>query len=220
MRDVRFVQVNHLHRDNSLHLDEFLINRFDDVPPGSGDLIRAEQRELMAEALGLEVVPPAIASAFGLVLGSLIHDIGNLHGCFGPPERVVSTEIWADGRALSTTLQYPNDVRAVVSWVDLPELRDFEETLEVYGSRERVIVSFPTGFSRGLPTTVTLKGMDADGTPWTKAYAWHDNPFKLELRQFRDCVLNGTPPITSGRDAVADIALVRDIILAYVEGRG
>lgn len=220
MQDVRFVQVNHLHPDNSLHLDEFNLYRFDDVPPGAGDLIRTEQQELVGEALGMEVVPPAIGSAFGLVLGSLIHDIGNLHGCFGPPERVVSTEIWADGRALSTTLQYPNDVRAVVSWVDLPELQDFEETLEVYGSRDRVIVSFPTGFSRGLPSTVTLKGMDPDGTPWTKGYAWHDNPFKLELRHFRDCVLNGTTPITSGRDTVADIALVRDIILANVEGRG
>ncbi len=89
----------------------------------------------------------------------------------------------------------------------------------MYGSRERVIVSFPTGFSRGLPSTVTLKGMDEDGTPWTKELTWHDNPFKLELRHFRDCILNGRMPITPGRDTVADIALVRDIILAYVEGR-
>ena len=216
MGDVRFVQVNHLHPDNSLHLKEFGLHRFDDFPPGSGETIRAEQRRLTAEALGMDDVPPAIMSAFGMVLGSLIHDLGNLHGCFGPPSRVVSTDIWAEGRALTTVFEYPNDVRAVVSWVDLPDLQDFEETLEVYGSRERVIVSFPTGFSRGLPSTVTLKGMDPDGTAWTKAYQWHDNPFKLEIRHFRDCILNGAEPSTSGRDAVADIALVRDIILAYV----
>jgi predicted dehydrogenase len=221
MSDVRFVQVNHLHPDNALHLREFGIRRFDDFPPGSGDAIREETPRLTAEALGLEVVPPDIRSAFGLALGSLIHDLGNLHGLFGPPEGVVSTDIWSEGRALTTVLRYPNDVRAVVSWVDLPELQDFEETLEVYGSRERVIVSFPTGFSRGLPTTVTLKNMDADGTPRTTTYAWHDNPFKLELRHFRDCILSGTPPLTPGREAVADIALVRDIILAYVrKGRG
>ena len=219
MHDVRFIKVNHLHPDNSLHLQEFKVHRFDDLPPGARNELRAQSRGLIFEALGREV-PPAIQGAFSTVLGSMIHDIGNLHGCFGPPERVVSTEIWADGRALSTTLQYPNDVRAVVSWVDLPELQDFVETLEACGSRERVSVSFPTGFSRGLPTTVTLKGMDEDGTPWTKGYAWHDNPFKLELRHFRDCILNGTEPITSGCDAVADIALVRDIILAFVEGRG
>src|SRR6267143_644844 len=34
MRDVRFVQVNHLHPDNSLHLQEFALHRFDDFPAG------------------------------------------------------------------------------------------------------------------------------------------------------------------------------------------
>jgi predicted dehydrogenase len=218
MSDVRFIQVNHLHPDNSLHLKEFTIHRYDDFPGGSGAVIRAERDRLVGEALGMSSVPADIMGAFGLVLGSLIHDIGNLHGCFGPPQRVLSTHIWASGRAMTTVLQYPNDVRAVVSWVDLPDLQDFYETFEVYGSRERVLVSFPTGFSRGLPTTVTTKGMDADGTPWTKQYSWHDNPFKIEIRRFREAILNDTPVLTSGREAVADIALVRDIILAHVRG--
>ena len=217
MRDVRFVQVNHLHPDNSLHLKEFALHRFDDVPAEAAVALQRERHELVAEALGREDVPPEAARAFSTVLGSLIHDLGNLHGCFGPPEQVVSTDVWAEGRGITTVLRYPNDVRAVVSWVDLPDLQDFEETFEVYGSRERVIVSFPTGFSRGLPSTVTLKGMDEDGTPWTKAYAWHDNPFKLELRHFRDCILNGRQPITPGSEAVADIALVRDIVRAYLD---
>jgi predicted dehydrogenase len=147
----------------------------------------------------------------------MIHDIGNLHGCFGPPEKVVHTEIWLEGRALSTTLQYAGDKRAICSWVDLPELWDFKETLEVYGPRERVLVSFPSGFARGLPSTVTLQGMDGDGLPYRQEFTWHDNPFKLEVQHFRDCILNGRQPITPGRAAVHDIALVRDIILTYLE---
>ena len=87
----------------------------------------------------------------------MIHDIGNLHGMFGSPRRVVSTDIWAGGVALTTVLEYAGDARAVCTWVDLPELLSFEETLEVYGSRERVIASFPTGWSRGLPTDVTVQ---------------------------------------------------------------
>lgn len=214
--DVRFIQVNHLHPDNSLHLAEFNLHQFDDFPPGSGAAVRNEQRRLVAEALGLETVPDDIWQAFSFVLGSLIHDIGNLSGCFGPPERVVSSDIWGNGRAITVVLQYPGDVRAVLSWVDLPALQDFDETFEVYGSRDRVIVSFPTGFSRGLPTHVTVKGMDADGTPWTKGYSWHDNPFKIEIRHFRECILEGRQPITAGREARHDIALVRDIILAFL----
>jgi predicted dehydrogenase len=217
--DVRFIQVNHLHPDNSLHLAEFKVHRFGDIPAAAIAAVRAEGEQLVTEALGREA-SPAVRGAFRTVLGSMIHDIGNLHGCFGPPEKVLSTDIWADGRGITTTLQYTGERRAVATWVDLPELWDFKETLEVYGSRGRVLVSFPSGFARGLPSTVVAQGAEADGLPWKKEYSWHDNPFKLEVQHFRDCILSGRQPITPGREAVHDIALVRDIILAYLDRVG
>jgi predicted dehydrogenase len=216
MSDVRFVQVNHLHPDNDLHTAEFRMQRFDDLPPGTRERSDAEQRAAVARALGFASagdLTPAILYAYSIILGSMIHDIGNLHGLFGPPTRVLSAEIWAAGHGITTVLEYADQMRAVCSWVDLPELWAFKETLEVYGSRERVLVSFPTGFARGLPSTVTVHGMDSDRTPWRRELSWHDNPFKLELQHFRDCVLNGRQPSTPGRDAVPDIALVRDIVL-------
>jgi predicted dehydrogenase len=219
MTDVRFIQVNHLHPDNDLHTAEFKVRRFDDIPPTVRINSLAEQRALIAEALGYasgEQVPDSIAHAYNLILGSMIHDIGNLHGLFGPPLRVLSSEIWLDGRAVSTVLDYGDDRRAVASWVDLPELWDFKETLEVYGSRERVLVSFPTGFARGLPSYVTLHGMDADRTPWRRDYSWHDNPFKLELQHFGECIRTGQPPRTPGRDAIEDIRLVGEIVSTYL----
>jgi predicted dehydrogenase len=220
MSDVRFIQVNHLHPDNSLHLAEFRVHRFDDIPPDVRGRTDAEHQRGIAEALGYAEphrVPAAIARAYSTILGSMIHDIGNLHGLFGPPARVLSAEIWAEGRGISTVLEYPGERRAVCTWVDLPELWDFRETLEVYGSRDRVLATFPTGFARGLPSTVTLHGMDADRTPWRKELSWHDNPFLLELREFRRCVLEGATVETDGRGAVHDVALVRDIVLAYLE---
>lgn len=216
MSDVRFIQVNHLHPHNDLHLREFKIHRFDDIPAEVRERSRAENRAKIAGALGLDPLPATVAGAFSTVLGSLIHDIGNLHGMFGPPKRVVSTELWAEGRGITTVLGYEGERRAVVSWVDLPELWDFKETLEVYGTRERVLMSFPTGFARGLPTTVVVQGAEPDGSPYKKELAWHENPFKSELRYFRRCVLEGAPVRTPARAVVHDIALVRDIILAYV----
>jgi predicted dehydrogenase len=219
MSDVRFIQVNHLHPDNDLHTAEFKVRRFDDIPSDARARWQVEQQGLIAEALDYPdgpSVPVDVAHAYNLILGSMIHDIGNLSGLFGPPRQVLSSEIWQDGRAVSTVLDYGDQRRAVASWVDLPELWDFKETLEVYGSRERVLVSFPTGFARGLPSYVTLHGMDDDGTAWRREYAWHDNPFKLELEHFGECIRTGSPPLTSGRDAVADIQLVGDIVKAYL----
>jgi len=212
MRDVRFIQVNHLHPDNALHTSEFKVHRFDDIPAAALESSRAEQAALFSEALGLADPPAWLTRVYNLVLGSMIHDIGNLHGLFGPPRGVLSSEIWRDGLAVTTVLDYDGDRRAVVSWVDLPELWDFKETLEVYGSRERVLVSFPTGFSRGLPSYVTLHGMDPDGAAWRREYAWHDNPFKLELRHFGECIRPGQPPLTPGREAIDDIRLVGEIV--------
>ncbi len=219
MADIRFIQVNHLHPDNGLHTAEFKVHRFNDIPPSIREASTAEHDALVAEALGYPDVaslPPDINNAYSIILGSMIHDIGNLHGTFGPPARVLSAEIWADGRAISTVLEYDNGKRAVCSWVDLPELWEFKETLEVYGSRERVLASFPTGFARGLPSYVTLHGMEADRTPWRKEFSWHDNPFKLELQHFGECIRTGAQPITPGRDAVADVQLVGDIVRTYL----
>jgi predicted dehydrogenase len=215
MSDVRFIQVNHLHPDNDLHTAEFHVRRFDDIPADQRQATTQQHASAVAKALGFAdaaSLPADLSHAYNLILGSMIHDIGNLHGLFGPPRAVVSAEIWRDGRALSTVFDYGDGRRAVCSWVDLPELWDFKETLEVYGSRERVLVSFPTGFARGLPSYVTLQGMDADRTPWRREYAWHDNPFKLELQHFGACIRDGKQPLTPGRDAVADIELVAEIV--------
>jgi predicted dehydrogenase len=219
MSDVRFIQVNHLHPDNSLHVAEFNVRRFDDIPADARKTSDEEHAKLVAQALGMpagERAPEAIQRAYTTILGSMIHDIGNLHGVFGPPERVLSTEIWADGRGISTTLAYADEKRAVCTWVDLPELWDFKETMEVYGSRERVIASFPTGFARGLPSTVDVHGMDEERNAWRKQLSWHDNPFKIELEHFGESIRTGNAPSTTGRAAIDDIALVRDIVLTYL----
>lgn len=218
MDDIRFVQVNHLHPDNSLHLAEFRLIRPDDLPPINAESIALEESTRIASVLGLSVdtLPPSLRTAFFFVLYSMIHDIGNLSGLFGAPSRVVSTELWQNGTCITTVLEYPDGFRAVASWIDLPDLQTFEQTLEVYGSRERVITSFPTGFSIGLPSTVTVHGMESDGHPWRKDLSWHDNPFKLELIQLRDHLRGDAPLLTPGKNAVADVALVRDIVLAAI----
>lgn len=213
MSDVRFIQVNHLHPNNDLHLKEFKVLRFADFPAAASATLREEDARLTFEAIGKATLSEI--RAYKTVLGSMIHDIGNLHGLFGPPRRIVSADLWRDGSGITTVLDYPGDIRCVATWVDLPELWDFHETVEVYGSRERVLMSFPSGFSIGLPTEVTVQGIEGDGIPWKKnVVVSHESSFLRELVDFHDCIVNGTTPETPGDEAVADIALVRDIILA------
>jgi hypothetical protein len=81
------------------------------------------------------------------------------------------------------------------------------------------LLSFPTGFSVGLPTEVVVHGMDGDGTPWRKAVdVGNESAFLRELVHFHACIVDGAPNETPGEEAIADVALVRDVILSARRG--
>ncbi len=213
MGDIRFVQVNHLHPDNNLHVRQFRTRRFDDVPGDEIERTKTARELAVRQAIG--EVPTHVLRAFGTLSGSMIHDLYGLRDLFGVPSRVVSTEIWQGGGAVSTTLEYAGGFRCVATWVDLPELWDFYETLEVYGSSKRVIVSYETGFSRGL-SSVRIQQIDDRGSSVSTepAMDW-ESPFRRELRHFHDCIVNGTPSRSPVSEVGKEIGLVIDIVKAY-----
>lgn len=226
MESYRFVQINHLHPNNSLHLSQFDVERFNDVPPDALKPAGAAREKAQAEAIGdllsqtgLETdIRNKAQRVFYLLAGSMIHDIYSLRVMLGSPSEVISAEVWAEGRGVSIVFGYPNGARCVATWVDLPDLWDFKETLEIYGDNKRVIVSYPTGFSRGILSEVTVQGIDADGITYSKtpAIAW-ESAFVGELRHFHACITEGETCYTSLESARNDIALIIDIVKCYVE---
>ena len=211
---VRFVQVNHLHPDNALHLRQFDVRRFDDYPAEAVQRTRAARAAAVHHAIG--DASPALQRTFGLLSGSAIHDLYGLRVLLGMPSAVVSTEIWRSGRAVTFTLEYPSGARCVATWIDLPELWDFRETLEVYGDRQRVLLSYPTGFARGILSRVVLQGTDERGDPYRTepAIDW-ESAFLRELRHFHECIVADVPnrtPLAAARD---DISLIIDIVKRY-----
>ncbi|MDE0552689.1 MAG: Gfo/Idh/MocA family oxidoreductase, partial [Candidatus Poribacteria bacterium] len=206
MESYRFVQINHLHPNNSLHLSQFDVERFNDVPPDAFKPASEARDIALAQAIG-DVAPEA-QRAFFLLSGSMIHDIYTLRVMLGSPSEVISAEVWADGRGVSIVFAYPNGARCIATWVDLPDLWDFKETLEIYADDKRVIVSYPTGFSRGILSEVTIHGIDADGTTYSKtpAVEW-ESAFVTELRHFHACITEGEACYTSLESARNDISL-------------
>jgi predicted dehydrogenase len=213
--DIQFVQVNHLHPNNALHLRQFHVELFDDAPADVVEADRAANRAALVEAIG--EVTPDVAMAFRLLSGSMIHDLYGMRLMLGLPSRVVSTEIWRDGRAITYTLEYPNGARCVASWVDLSNLWDFQEWLEIYGDDKRVLLGYACGFARSVLSRVIVQGIDENGTTYKKEpnIDW-DNAFLAELRHFHECIVDGVPchtPIESARD---DVQLIIDIIKRYL----
>ena len=216
MDDIRFVQANHLHCGNELHLHNFRIKRFDDIPPDATREPGEDRSDVVRDAIG--DVPDAARSAFSTLSGSGIHDLYGFRVMLGVPTAVVSTELWNEGRAITTILEYPNGVRLVYTWAAIPGLWDFKETLEVYGNTKRVTVKYPTGFSRGILSTVTVHEIEADGTTVLKepAIEW-ESAFSREVRHFHACITEGIPCRTSVEDARNDIGLIINIVKSYTE---
>lgn len=215
INDVCFVQVNHLHPDNSHHIKQFRTRHFDDVPESVRKATQAARQAARRDAIG--DVPLEAERAYFTLSGSMIHDLYGLRVLFGVPSRVVSTEVWSEGRAISTVLEYPNGTRCVATWVDLPQLWDFHETLEVYGGSKRVIVKYGTGFSR-VVSTAKIWEIDSNGTAVEKqpAMAW-ESPFRREVRHFHECITKGRPCRSTVESAREDIALIIDITRAYID---
>lgn len=215
MDDIRFVQTNHLHPSNELHLSHFKVKKFNDLPPSMMEERREASRAARRDAFGdLFEAAESCGIAYGL-----IHDLYSLRTMIGVPSAVVSTEIWNDRRAITTILEYPNGARCVVSRVDLNKLWDFKQTLEVYSEDKRVILSYPTGFSRRVLTTLVVQGIDGDGNSFYKepAIPW-ESGFTRELRHFHQCITEGIPSRSSIVDARHDTALIIDITKAYIMG--
>ena len=216
MDEFRFVQINHLHPNNSLHLSQFDVERFDDVPPDAFAPAQSARAAARKDAIG--DVPPQVERAFYLLSGSMIHDIYSLRVMLGSPSEVISAEVWADGGGVNIVFAYPNGARCIATWVDLPELWDFKETLEIYGGEKRVLVSYPTGFSRGILSEVTIQGIDAEGISYTKnpAIEW-ESAFVKELRHFHACITEGVNCYTPLKSARKDIELIINIVECYAK---
>lgn len=216
MEDFRFVQINHLHPNNSLHLNQFDVQRFDDVPIETFAPAQSARVAARKEAIG--DVPAQVERAFYLLSGSMIHDIYSLRVMLGSPSEVISAEVWSDGAGVVIVFAYHNGARCVATWVDLPELWDFKETLEIYGGNKRVLVSYPTGFSRGILSEVTIQGIDADGRTYTKnpAIEW-ESAFVRELRHFHACITEGGSCYTPLVSARKDIELIINIVKCYAD---
>ena len=214
MDDVSLIQINHFHPDNDLHVSHYRTERFDDVPAEVVDRSRAAMSAAVKEAIGdasdIEI------KLFSLLSGSMIHDLYGLRTMFGLPVRVATTETWKEGRAVTTIFEYASGARCVATWADLHDLWDFRETLEVFGDARRVIVSYPTGFSKGM-ARLTVQGIDSEGVTYTREpkIPW-DLPFKRELRHFHESIDDGAPNRASIASARGDIELIIAITRALM----
>ena len=209
MSNIKLALANHIHTDNWLHLRQFDLLRFDDVP--EAEALGASRNAAVKDAVG-DLSPPLLRT-FLTLSGSVVHDLYSLRYLLGQPTGVVSADVFPHGDGLTLVLTYPNGLRGIVTWVDLAGIWHFDETLQVYGDDRPVLRNSPTGFARGPLTGLTIEGIDKVGVSFTHSpqVVW-ETAFRRELRHFHSCITDGTECKTSIAAAAADIGLIVEVM--------
>jgi predicted dehydrogenase len=170
IEDLRFVQVKVLHPDDNAyraHHALLPVRTWVEPPEAQSnratiDLLRAPPFDAILDEIAGKTAPTAQRVAAFLLYDSLLHDLNLVRGLIGEPEEVISAHYWNDGFAQTSVSRFPRDVRASISWISLPGLRHYEETLLFAGPRSRVKIVFPSPYLRHQATPISIERMDGE----------------------------------------------------------
>ena len=165
--------------------------------------LRGEDAPVLDAILGADA-PPSRRVATMLAFGSLIHDANLVRGVLGEPERVVSNHVWQEGFAQSSLSEFARGVRVQMSWINVPFLKHYEETIRFVGPDQRVTLVFPSPYLRHHPTRLTVERMEGETLVVEDRTPSYDEAFRLELSAFHEAVVTGKPPETDAEDALGD----------------
>jgi predicted dehydrogenase len=230
MRDVRYVEVTVLHPDDGDYRTHHSILPEPDAPRSAASeeaadrglletVSRGPMAPLVDDMVGADAPAEQRVAAF-LLYQSLLHDVDLVRGLLGEPEQVVAAHIWRNGLAQTSVTRFAGNGRVNMSWVSVPGLKHYEETVRVVSPEARVSLVFPSPYLRHLPTPLTIERAGQDGALVVEQHTVsYEEAFRAELVHFRECVLGGKRPDTAVDEALGDMRWIQAIIRAYAGTR-
>jgi len=227
MRDLRFVEVTVLHPDDDAYRTHHVVlpatGPWRPRPEAEGDAIILERVTAGAFKGCVDDIVGSAATAHHrvgayILFDSLVHDIDAVRGILGEPEAVLSAHVWRDGFAQTSLTRFARDVRASLSWISVPGLKHYEETLRFVGPDLRVTLSFPSPYLRHAATRLVIERMDGEELVVEDHTVSYEEPFRDELHHFREAVQARRAPAPSLDDALGDARWITRIASAYAEG--
>jgi predicted dehydrogenase len=152
-----------------------------------------------------------------VLLDTLVHELNTVRGLLGEPDRLDYVSL-AEDRV--TVLLRFGDLPVAIHWIDLPGIARYEMEFALYAPGRRACLSFPSPFLRNEPAMLEIEDGDTGSArSWrSREVVSYESGFKAELEAFHESVTTGTPPATSGRDGLRDIALCEAIIECHRKG--
>ena len=231
LRGLRFVDVTVLHPDEDPYRRHHALLPV--RPPGTmtEDAIDAQvaretsagdMRPRLDANVGADA-PQSVRVALFVQLTSLIHDVNLLRGILGEPEEVLWAHTWRGGLAQTSLSRFAGDVRVLMSWISVPGLANYEETVRFVGPERRVTLTFPSPYLRHAPTALAIERMDGESHVVERHTVSYEEAFREELHEFHAAVRSGRPADPGVDEAVGDLKWIEAIagkLRASAEGPG
>ena len=188
-----------------------------DVPAEVIEATRRAESEQVEQAVG-DGSPTAVFAFSDAYLGSMVHDVNVVHGLLERlgepvPGRVVGAAWWNEGRAITGTVQLANGARWDSAWIQLLDIREYQEQVAFYFRDSLRQLTFPSPWLRQAPTR--YERSEADGLDRTvRLFESHREAFVRELVHFHECISEGSDCRTPPEQARVDIEVLTQMFLA------
>jgi predicted dehydrogenase len=216
LSDLRLVRVTTLESPLQPYVAHYRLHKAAELAPELAAALQADNQARITAAIG-EAEPQARRAYHLVLLDSMVHEFNAIRGVLGEPDRLDYADIRETG--LTAVLRF-GATECIIAWVDLPEIARYEMELAFYAPDRRLTLSFPSPFLRSMPTLLQIEGGEPPSRTWrNEQVVSYAESFKEELIHFHDCVTSGRPPLTSGEDALCDIALCEAVVDAHLTRR-
>ena len=217
LSDLRLLRVTTLESPLQPYVAHYRLHKASGLAPELAAAFQADNQARITAAIG--DADHQSRQAYHLVLlDSMVHEFNAVRGILGEPDHLDFADIRENG--LTVVLRF-GAAECIIAWVDLPGIARYEMEFAFYAPERRLTLSFPSPFLRSMPTLLKVEGGDPSSPrAWSnEQVVSYAESFKEELIHFHDCVSSGRPPLTSGEDALCDIALCEAIVAAHLARR-
>lgn len=215
--DLRLVRVTTLESPLQPYIAHYRLHKAASLAPELAAAFQADNQARITAAIG-EAEPLARQAYHLVLLDSMVHEFNAIRGVLGEPDSLDFADIRETG--LTAVLRF-GAAECIIGWVDLPGIARYQMELAFYAPDRRLTLSFPSPFLRSMPTLLQVEGGEPpSSSSWrNEQIISYAESFKEELIHFHDCVTGGRPPLTSGEDALRDIALCEAIVEGHLSRR-
>ena len=211
--DLRLVRITTLESPIAPYVQHYNLRRGGQLPSSLVDTMKRDE-EARLDAAVPRADPLSRWAYRHVLLDSLVHEFNAMRGALGEPDDLEFASIRETG--ITAVFNY-GAAQCVLAWVDLPSIARYSMEFAFYSPDRRLTLSFPSPFLLSMPTLLIHedgKAASPESTVTQEVVSYAES-FKNELIHFHECVTTGKTPVTSGEDALHDIALCETVVAVH-----